>query len=66
MEIGFKLIKSQLCEAKWSVMKVGSKVSAASKMELLVTIFKDWKLLKIVTKGSILDVTKVLDPVSAV
>ena len=36
---------------------------AKSKTELFVAIVKEWKLSKIVTKGSILDVAVVLDPV---
>ena len=36
---------------------------ATSKMEIFVTIVKEWKLSKIVINSSILDVTVVLDPV---
>ena len=46
-----------------SLMRVGSRTPAASKMEIFVTIGKEWKLSKIVTNSSILDVTEVLDPV---
>ena len=59
-EIGFKPIKMQLCEAKMSVMIVESKMSAKSKMEILVTIVKEWKLSKIFTNSSILDVAMAL------
>ena len=45
------------------VMRIVSRTSAKFKMELFVTIVKEWKLSKIVTKSSILDVTVVLDPV---
>ena len=44
----FKLIKIKLCQVKISVMRVGSSTSATSKMEIFVTIVKEWKLLKIV------------------
>ena len=37
-------------------MIVGSKTSATSKTEILVTIVKEWKLSKIFTNSSILDV----------
>ena len=56
-KIGFKLIKIQLCKAKVSVMRVGSRMPATSKMEFFVRIIKKWKLLNIVPKSSILDVT---------
>ena len=46
-----------------SVIIVGSRKPAASKVEIFVTIVKEWKLSKIVTNISILDVTMVLDPV---
>ena len=46
-----------------SVIIVGSRTPVASKMEIFVTIIKEWKLSKIVTNISILDVTIVLDPV---
>ena len=62
-KIGFKLIKIQLCEAKMSVMRAGSKAPATSRIEIFVTIVKEWKLSKIVTNSSILDVTVALDPV---
>ena len=44
-------------------MRVTSKVPATSKIGIFVTIVKEWKLSKIVTNSSILDVTVVLDPV---
>ena len=56
-KIGFKLIKIQLCKAKVSVMRVGSRTAATSKMEFFVQIIKKWKLLNIVPKSYILDVT---------
>ena len=62
-KIGFKLIKIPLCEAKMSVLRAGSRASATSKTETFVTIVKEWKLSKIVTNSSILDVTVALDPV---
>ena len=45
------------------VMRVGSRTPATSKMEIFVTIVKEWKLSKIDTNSSVLDVTMVLDPV---
>ena len=56
-KIGFKLIKIQLCKAKVSVMRVGSRMPATSKMELFVAIIKKRKLLNIVAKSFNLDVT---------
>ena len=47
-------------------MSVGSRMFAKSKMELFVAFVEEWKLSKIATKSSILDVTVVLDPVWAV
>ena len=41
-------------------MIVGSKTSATSKTEILVTIVKEWKLSKIFTNSSILDVAMAL------
>ena len=38
-------------------MRVGSRTPTTSKIEFLVGIIKKWKLLNIVPKGSILDVT---------
>ena len=38
-------------------MRVGSKTPATSKMEFFVAIIKKWKLLNIVPKSFILDVT---------
>ena len=55
--IDFKLIKIQLCKAKVSDMRVGSRTPAASKMEFFVALIKKWKLLNIVPKSSNLDVT---------
>ena len=46
-----------------SVIRVGLRTLATSEMEIFVTIVKEWKLSKIVTNSSILDVTVVLDPV---
>ena len=57
-KIGFKLIKIQLSKAKVSVMRVGSRTPATSKIEFFVAIVKKWKLLNIVPKSSILDVTE--------
>ena len=34
----------QLCEAKMSVIRVESRTSGTSKMELFLTIVKEWKL----------------------
>ena len=34
----------QLCEAKMSVIRVESRTSGTSKMELFLTIVKKWKL----------------------
>ena len=45
-----------------SVMRVGSRMPAASKMEIFVTIVKEWKLSKIVTNSSNLDIAVVPDP----
>ena len=47
-------------------MRVGSTMSARSKMELFMTIVTEGKQLKEILKSSILDVSAVLDPVSAV
>ena len=49
-KIGFKLIKIQLCKAKVSVMRVGSRTPAISKMKFFVAIIIKWKLLNIVPK----------------
>ena len=48
-----------------SVMRVGSRTPATSKVEIFVTIVKEWKLSRTVTNSSILDVTVVvvIDPV---
>ena len=62
-KIDFKLIKIQLREAKMSVIGVGLRTLATSEKEIFVTIVKEWKLSKIVTISSILDVAVVLDPV---
>ena len=43
------------------VMRVGSKTPATSKIEIFVTIVREWKLSKIVSNSSILDVTVVPD-----
>ena len=39
-KIGFKLTKIQLCKAKMSVMRVGSRTPATSKIEFFVAIIK--------------------------
>ena len=39
-KIDFKLTKIQLCKAKMSVMKVGSRMPATSKLEFFVSIIK--------------------------
>ena len=39
-KIDFKLIKIKLCKAKISVMRVGSRTSATSKLEFFVAIIK--------------------------
>ena len=41
-KIVFKLIKIQLCEAKISITRVGLRTPATSKMEILVTIVKEF------------------------
>ena len=56
-KIGFKLIKIQLRKAKVSVMRIGFRTPATTKMEFFIAIIKKWKLLNIVPKSSILDVT---------
>ena len=43
----------------------GSRTAATSKMERFMIIVNGWKPLTIITKGSILDVAVVLDPVIA-
>ena len=45
------------------VMYNGSKTPATSKMEIFVTIVKEWRLSKIITNSSILDVKVDLDTV---
>ena len=42
---------------KVSVIRVGSRTHVTSKMEFFVAIIKKWKLLNIVPKSFILDVT---------
>ena len=44
-----------------SVMRFGLRAPATSKMEIFVKIVKEWKLSKIVTNRSILDVSELLD-----
>ena len=56
-KIGFKLIKIQLCNVKVSVMRVGSRTPAISKIKFFVAIIKRWMLLNIVPKSSTLGVT---------
>ena len=46
-----------------SVMRVGSRTPVTSVLEIFVTIVKEWKLSKIATNISTLNVTMVLDPV---
>ena len=58
-----ELIDQFLYKGTIGLMRVTSKVPATSKIEIFVTIVKEWKLSKIVTNSSILDVTVVLDPV---
>ena len=64
--IDWFLIKIQPCEDRISVIRFESRMPATSKMEIFVTIFKDWKLPKIVTDSFISDVTVVLYLVSVV
>ena len=45
-----------------SLMRVGSRTPATSKMEIFLAIVKECKLSKVVTNSSILDVTIGLDP----
>ena len=54
-KIGFKLIRSSYVK-QVSVMKVGSRTPATSKMEFFVEIITKWKLLNVIPKTSILDV----------
>ena len=56
-KIDLKFIKIQLREAKMSAMRVGSRTPATSKMEIFVTVVKEWKLSRTVTISSILEVT---------
>ena len=56
-KIDFKLTKIQLCKAKMSVMRIGSRTPATSKMEFFAAIIKKQKLLNTALKSSILDVT---------
>ena len=65
-KIGVKLIRIHLCKAKMSVMRVGLRTNATSKMELFVTIVAEWKLSKIVLKSSISDVAVVLGSVCVI
>ena len=44
-------------------MRVGSRTSTTSKMEIFVVIVRAWNLSKIVTISSVLDVAVVLDHV---
>ena len=59
-KIGFKLIKTQLCEAKISVMRFGLRAPTKVMIELFLRIVKEWILSEMVTKNSYLDVTAVL------
>ena len=45
-----------------SVMRVESRTPVTFKMELFATIVKGWKPSKIVTKGSLVDVTQIQIP----
>ena len=45
-KIDFKLIKIQLCKAKMSVMRVGSRTLATSKIEFFVAIIKKIEAVK--------------------
>ena len=60
-KITFKLFQIQLCEVKTSVMKIGWKTPATSKMEIFVATAEERQLSKIVTNSSVFDVTVVLD-----
>ena len=51
------MIKIQLCKAKVSAMRVGTRTPATSKVEFFVAIIKEWRLLNVIPKSSILDVT---------
>ena len=46
-----------------SAMGAESRVPVTSKMEIFITIAKEWKLSKTVTNSSIFDVTVVVDSV---
>ena len=46
-----------------SVVRVGSRTSATSKMKMFLVIIKEWKLSIILTNSSVLDVTVVLGTV---
>ena len=59
-KIGFKLINTQLCEAKISVMRVGLRAPTKAMIELFLRIVKEWILSQMVAKNSYLDVTAVL------
>ena len=71
------LLKHNVCIGQWGTVKNrgGSRAAATAKMERFVTIVNGWKPfviivngwkpLTIITKGSILDVAVVLDPVIA-
>ena len=52
-----KLIKIKLCKVKATVMRVESRTATTSKMDFFMAIIKKWKLLNIVPKSSILDLT---------
>ena len=51
------MIKIQLCKAKVSAMTVGTRTPATSKIEFFVAIIKEWRLLNVIPRSSILDVT---------
>ena len=63
METVFKLIKIHLCETKMSIMRVGSRTPATSKIIDNCDSCYRMEAVKIVLKSSILDIAVVLDPV---
>ena len=58
-----KRTKCPTQEKRMSVMRVGSRTPATSKMDIFMAIVKEWELSKIVTNSSILDVTVNLDSI---
>ena len=59
-----KWVKLQSSKAKVSLIRVGSRTPASSKMEIFLAIVKEVKLSKVVRNSSILNVPVVLDLVS--